>query len=721
MIQKDKTIISEIQFSLNDYTLSFSIKNLPKTDVKIIIVERSSKTEWIEIVPSDTIHDSFLTIHLKDFIQVYYNQTSRWDFYIEKSNDLGAIVRSRLGVFDKELAPKYKRYFPSASTDGVNVVTPYITELNGLSLLFIEPHHLVNEKLDSKVKIEKFNMNRNVIKGSVHVQLPEGQSFHIKAIILRYRSKTDQIKYDFPVSEVKKTRNKSVVSFTIDLSDLKLQNYYWDFYFVVDLGKQEGLIRLKNPSGHVRRNVNNKSMKQAYYYDNGFWVQPYVTAANTIALLYKEKESHESTAFYIKETLAYYFYLLFKWFFDHKNIWLAFEKFSDNAQDNAFYFFQYCYQEKKKKNFFYIIKKESPDYHNLQSMNDKVIHYMTFKYMVYLYAAKLLISSESKGHVYDIRVHKGKLKKALDRKRQVFLQHGVIGLKRVDQVFKKTSKNAVDLFVVSSQHEKKIIISNFGYKEEEIIITGLSRWDVLTDKSQGQSTILLMPTWRSWMDDLPEDKFVQTEYYRQYEALLNSRTLDDTLEKYDIHLNFFIHPKFKIYIDKFSSDNKRIKIFQFGEAQLNELLMHSSMLITDYSSVSWDMYYQKKPVIFYQFDLEDYNKYQGSYIDMEKDLFGDRARNVDTLIHLIKKYANHNFREERKYRLMRKNYFKYTDHHNSSRIYQEIMNHAERLKKPKRGLGFYESSLIRTLWAYSKKNEVSFKVAKYMKRILTNR
>lgn len=124
----------------------------------------------------------------------------------------------------------------------------------------------------------------------------------------------------------------------------------------------------------------------------------------------------------------------------------------------------------------------------------------------------------------------------MERKRQVFLQHGVIGLKRVDQIFKKTSKNAVDLFVVSSDHEKEIIEKNFGYKDEEIIVTGLSRWDVLIDKSAGQSTILLMPTWRVWMDDLPEEKFMQSEYYVQYATLLTSPVLEKTLDQYNISL-----------------------------------------------------------------------------------------------------------------------------------------------------------------------------------------
>ena len=49
------------------------------------------------------------------------------------------------------------------------------------------------------------------------------------------------------------------------------------------------------------------------------------------------------------------------------------------------------------------------------------------------------------------------------------------------------------LFVVSSGYEQKIIHDYFGYDNEEIIITGLARWDVLEDKSDpAHKEILLM-------------------------------------------------------------------------------------------------------------------------------------------------------------------------------------------------------------------------------------
>jgi CDP-glycerol glycerophosphotransferase (TagB/SpsB family) len=719
----NKTIINNPTFNSEDTTISFTIQDqeIGITDTKISLIERSSRIEWVEeIKVSRDIHTDnyFIEFNLNKFISTYYNQNSNWDLYLVFYDHLGMLKKSRLVISRKVPISKGKRYLASASTEGVHLVSPYITELNELSLIITEPAILADEKLNTNLTIVKFKMSNNIITGKALLQVYDAQTFFVKSLILRYRSKTDPIKYTFPLIEEKKTDKACTLTFSIDISQLKLQNYYWDFYLEVEINDVKHIIRMKNPTFKVRRHVNKKSIKQSYTYQNNFYVQPYITAANTIALLCKKKEVYETFSYYFKENLAYFLYILFKWYFDRKNIWLAFEKFSETAQDNAFYFFQYCYKNKKQKNFFYIIKKDSPDYSNVKQMEDKVLHYMSFKYMVYLFAAKLLISSESKGHVYDIRIQKGLLKKALNHKAQVFLQHGVIGLKRVDQIFRKGIRNSIGLFVVSSEMEKKIIKNNFGYKDNEIIVTGLSRWDVLTDQSKNKASILLMPTWRSWMDDLPEDKFVQTEYYQHYVSLLNSHDIDNLLKEYNIQLNFYIHPKFKAYIDKFSSNNERIRIYQYGEEKVNQLLMRSSMLITDYSSVSWDMFYQKKPIVFYQFDLDDYIRYQGSYIDMETELFGDQAKTVDSLIDLIKKYTDNNFIENPKYAFLRKTYLTYTDQQNSSRIYQEIMNNYRRLTKRKLSFTIMESDLLMSIWFFSKKNKTLYHTANMIKKYL---
>ena len=52
------------------------------------------------------------------------------------------------------------------------------------------------------------------------------------------------------------------------------------------------------------------------------------------------------------------------------------------------------------------------------------------------------------------------------------------------------------------------------------------------------------------------------------------------------------------------------------------------------------------PILFYQFDLDQYNKTNGSYIDMETELWGDRCAEQAELIQLIKKYAENGFQEK---------------------------------------------------------------------------
>ena len=96
--------------------------------------------------------------------------------------------------------------------------------------------------------------------------------------------------------------------------------------------------------------------------------------------------------------------------------------------------------------------------------------------------------------------------------------------------------------------------------------------------------------------------------------------------------------------------------------------MRCRMLITDYSSVAWDVFYQDKPVLFYQFDLDTYEQAEGSYIDMRKELFGDRTEDENELLDLFEKNIKNGFKVEPKYEEMRHEYFKEIDQNHSKRV-----------------------------------------------------
>ena len=254
----------------------------------------------------------------------------------------------------------------------------------------------------------------------------------------------------------------------------------------------------------------------------------------------------------------------------------------------------------------------------------------------------------------------------------VYLQHGVNGIKRVP-AFHKNSR-LLDFICVPDEYEKQMVIEKWGYSEEEVAVTGLARWDSYTDKTHAipHKQIFLMPTWRKWMDGMTSEKFVDTPFYKHYAKLLASPSLKDLMLENNARISFFLHPYFKNYVELFDIDDTFIDKYGYLDVDMGEEIQKSSLMISDYSSVLWDMFYLDKPVIFYQFDQEDYLVSEGSYMDYETELFGDVVFDAEALIQSIKKVVSNNFEIEKEYKEMRSNYFTYIDQNNSERIYDVI-------------------------------------------------
>ncbi|WP_252315088.1 hypothetical protein [Sinobaca sp. H24] len=54
-----------------------------------------------------------------------------------------------------------------------------------------------------------------------------------------------------------------------------------------------------------------------------------------------------------------------------------------------------------------------------------------------------------------------------------------------------------DIFCVSSEMEKQMVVEKMGYSPGEVKVTGLSRFDELLENPAPKRKILLMPTWRN--------------------------------------------------------------------------------------------------------------------------------------------------------------------------------------------------------------------------------
>lgn len=71
-------------------------------------------------------------------------------------------------------------------------------------------------------------------------------------------------------------------------------------------------------------------------------------------------------------------------------------------------------------------------------------------------------------------------------------------------------------------------------------------------------------------------------------------------------------------------------------SDINDLLVIADVLVTDYSSVIFDWYLMGKPVVYFTYDLADYEAGRGLYYEFKEYVYGTVTENCDDLIMAIK-------------------------------------------------------------------------------------
>lgn len=498
-------------------------------------------------------------------------------------------------------------------------------------------------------------------------------------VVFRFRSKLEEERcgYNFEIKTVKIKKDLQYLDACLELKNVDLKSLYWDV--VVMFANPETGERFEAAVSMTRsyRLFTSFLYRGSYETGNGFFLYPYNTSSKKLAFQFREEGEYDHLGFRVKELTAFAAYYLLKPYWDSRHIQLVYEKFCMMAQDNGYYFFKHCMdheEEKRQKNhIYYVITKDAPDRKKLDAYQSRLVDFMSIRHMIYMIAAELLVSTDTRNHLYAMRQRGSILKRYLRKKPLVFLQHGVTALKKVDFFYGKGKSGSCDLFVVTSDFEKKIIEDYFGYAEDEIVNSGFARWDVLEDKPEGLREILIMPTWRAWLENVTLEEFKESDYFHNYMELLNSPRFHSFLEKNDLLANFYLHSKFREFIQDFSVESDRIRLIVFGEEPANELMMRCKMLVTDYSSVCWDVFYLDKPVVFFQFDRDKYMEAHGSYLDMDRELFGDCAQDVDGLLTYMERCADDRFVVRPEYEKMQKSFYKYFDDQNSRRICDAIV------------------------------------------------
>lgn len=376
----------------------------------------------------------------------------------------------------------------------------------------------------------------------------------------------------------------------------------------------------------------------------------------------------------LKISIMYFLVLIYVIIFRHKeeDIWLISER-GDEARDNGFSFFKYLKSEHPEINSKYVITCDSPDLYKLAKYNkNDIVKYQSWKHMYFFITAKVLASTHIMGFSPEFRMM-GKLqrKRLLYFKgKQVFLQHGITKDDSPGLYYENTN---LDLFICGAKNEYEYVNKKFKYTNGAVKYTGFARYDDLN--SEQNKTILLMPTWRENLYHLSDSEFINSNYYKVYNSLINNNEIEEILRTSGYKLLFYPHYEIQKRIYLFNTSNEHVIVADSKNYSVPKLLKQTSLLITDFSSVYFDVAYMKKPVIYYHFDYDNYRKnhYKEGYFSYEKDGFGDICTTEKEIVLKIKQYLKNNFNVEKKYYDRSNKFFKYRDRNNCERIYNEII------------------------------------------------
>ena len=157
-----------------------------------------------------------------------------------------------------------------------------------------------------------------------------------------------------------------------------------------------------------------------------------------------------------------------------------------------------------------------------------------------------------------------------------------------------------------------------------------------------------MPTWRNWLgrefNHLHKNiDFEETSFFKNWNGLLNDKEFINYIEKNNYKVYFYPHHNMLKYLKSFNSKSKNISFID-SNIDIQYMLRTSSIMITDYSSVSLDFGYMLKPVIYYQFDKKEYRErqYEAGYYSYSNDGYGPVCNRVHEIINAIDS-VNNNF------------------------------------------------------------------------------
>lgn len=366
-----------------------------------------------------------------------------------------------------------------------------------------------------------------------------------------------------------------------------------------------------------------------------------------------------------------------------RNAWILMDR-DIQADDNAEHLYRYISEHHPEINLYFLLRKDSFDWNRLENKGFNLIAFGSHKHKALLVNAIHNISSHADHYVTNYLPHKWY--KDIIKSKYTFLQHGVIK----DDLSRWLNPKQIDCFITTTEREYDSIASehtSYKFTKKEVVLTGLPRHDaLLLGADKIEKLILIMPTWRQSLmgknigtanqRELNPD-FHTTQYFRKWSSLLHSEKLLRLSQEHNYKIVFSPHANIQPYLEIFNVPD-HIETLSHHSGSIQKSFQRSALMITDYSSVAFEMGMLHRETIYYQFDhLEMFSgihTYQKGYFDYEKDGFGSVCYEEEDVIKELKLLLQNEGNPREEYLQRMKKFFTFHDTNNCQRVFEVIKN-----------------------------------------------
>lgn len=307
-----------------------------------------------------------------------------------------------------------------------------------------------------------------------------------------------------------------------------------------------------------------------------------------------------------------------------KFIWLIGENLSTTADNNAYYFW-YGSVGRKDDIDKYLILTKTPEHQELcRNLPEEYRKYVVWRdslehLKLYMNADMFFVAQSYR----DVRPENvmGKKLDLSTEKPLVYLQHGTLGMKALGYTGKSYNNNFFrfvyynklikDTFSQQNDfHPYQLYYGEYQPRYIEMI----RRFQAYKPENK---RILWFLTWREYLGNNLQTKILM----KKLKNVITDEKLLEYLDRTNTDLVLCVHKFFsesRINAIKGDVDNKHIIFEHASDVDVMDELIKCDMLITDYSSVGFDVTILNKPVILFQPDIEDYLAKRKLYCTVEE-------------------------------------------------------------------------------------------------------